>query len=133
HKSITDEKKTLLRNMVTANDTQKKSDRNSSILIDIILVKPITLSSNYGKSIPINTKNSACKRYLTKHEETNMSTNNEIEISQNQEMLLNDSVEVLEKVQAHFQKQFISKKNSHIEAKKLWSDEYQSKKRIQES
>ncbi|CAG8573768.1 26909_t:CDS:2 [Dentiscutata erythropus] len=37
--------------MVTANDTQEESTRNSSILIDIVPIKPITLSSNYGKNI----------------------------------------------------------------------------------
>ncbi|CAG8736652.1 5732_t:CDS:1, partial [Dentiscutata heterogama] len=53
--------------------------------------------------------------------------------NQDQEILLNDPVEILKEVQAHLQKQFISKKNSHMEAEKLWSDEYQPKGRIQES
>ncbi|CAG8483717.1 14138_t:CDS:2, partial [Dentiscutata heterogama] len=130
--------------MVTANDTQKESNRNSSILLDIITVKPITLSSNYGKNIPIDTKNSARKRCLTEYEKTNMLTNKELETSQivlnrvlaqnqDQEILLNDPIKVLKEVQAHFQKQFISKKNSYMEAEKLWSDEYQPKRRIQES
>ncbi|CAG8498724.1 14680_t:CDS:2 [Dentiscutata heterogama] len=130
--------------MVTANDTQEESDRNSSILMDIIPVKAIILLSNYGKNIPIDTKNSAYKRCLTKHEETNMSTNKELKTSQkiqayiqrraeqiineqmkmltsllewpfhkvvldrvlvqnqDQKTLLNNPVEVLEEVQAHF-------------------------------
>ncbi|CAG8481768.1 9800_t:CDS:2 [Dentiscutata heterogama] len=79
HESIPDEKKTLLGSIVTANDIQEEFDRNSSILINIVSVKPITLSSNYEKK-------------------------------------------VLEKVQAHFQKQFISKKNSYTEVEKLWFD-----------
>ncbi|CAG8717876.1 1216_t:CDS:1, partial [Dentiscutata heterogama] len=53
--------------------------------------------------------------------------------NQDQETLLNDLVEVLKEVQAYFQEQFISKKNSHTETKKLWSDEYQPKERIQDS
>ncbi|CAG8547113.1 11262_t:CDS:1, partial [Dentiscutata heterogama] len=68
--------------MVTTNDTQEEPDRNNSISIDIIPIKPITLSSNYGKSIPIDAKNSAYKRCLTEHEETNTSTNNKLETSQ---------------------------------------------------
>ncbi|CAG8667766.1 9451_t:CDS:1, partial [Dentiscutata heterogama] len=35
HKFISDQEKTLLGNMVTANNTQLKSDRNSSIPMDI--------------------------------------------------------------------------------------------------
>ncbi|CAG8546226.1 13193_t:CDS:2, partial [Dentiscutata heterogama] len=35
--------------------------------------------------------------------------------NQDQEILLNDLVDVLEEVQAHFQKQFIGKKNSYTE------------------
>ncbi|CAG8688694.1 16316_t:CDS:1, partial [Dentiscutata heterogama] len=76
HKSISDKKKTLLGNMVTANNTQEESDRNSSILMDIVSIKPITLSSNYGKNILSDIKSSARERYLTKHEETTTSTNN---------------------------------------------------------
>ncbi|CAG8457352.1 17188_t:CDS:2 [Dentiscutata heterogama] len=45
--------------MVTANDTQEESVRNSSILIDIISIKPITLLSNYGKNILTDGKSSA--------------------------------------------------------------------------
>ncbi|CAG8683347.1 14114_t:CDS:2, partial [Dentiscutata heterogama] len=35
--------------------------------------------------------------------------------NQDQETLLNDLVEVLEEVQAHFQKQFVGKENSYTE------------------
>ncbi|CAG8457334.1 17187_t:CDS:2, partial [Dentiscutata heterogama] len=156
HESILDEEKTLLGNMITANNTQEESVRNSSILIDIVSIKPITLLSNYGKNILTDGKSSTRKRYLTKQEETITSTNNEraeqivndqkkmltsllewpshkvvldrvLLQNQDQEILLNDLVEVLEEVQAHFQKQFIGKENSYTEIEKLWSDEYQPK------
>ncbi|CAG8710443.1 5509_t:CDS:1, partial [Dentiscutata heterogama] len=39
--------------------------------------------------------------------------------NQDQKILLNDPVEVLEEVQAHFQKQFIGKENSYTEVEKL--------------
>ncbi|CAG8773790.1 13368_t:CDS:1, partial [Dentiscutata heterogama] len=79
HESILDEEKILLENMVIANNTQEESDRNSSILMDIVPIKPITLSSNYRKNILSDVKSSACKRYLTEYEETTTSTNNKLE------------------------------------------------------
>ncbi|CAG8475159.1 7359_t:CDS:2, partial [Dentiscutata heterogama] len=85
-------KKTLLGSMVSANDNQEEPDRNNSILIDIISVKPITLSNNYEKSIPIDTKNSAHKKCLIKHDKTNTSTNNEPETSQTGKEKRNTSI-----------------------------------------
>ncbi|CAG8718270.1 6889_t:CDS:2, partial [Dentiscutata heterogama] len=82
HESILDEKKTLLGNMVTTNNTQEESDRNSSILMDIVSIKPITLLSNYGKNILNDIKNSARKRYSTEQEETTTTINNKLESSQ---------------------------------------------------
>ncbi|CAG8652062.1 3937_t:CDS:1, partial [Dentiscutata heterogama] len=79
YESILDKEKTLLGNMVTANNTQEESDRNSSIPIDIVPIKPITLLSDYGKNILNNVKSTARKRYYTKYEETTTSTNNELE------------------------------------------------------
>ncbi|CAG8646506.1 11760_t:CDS:1, partial [Dentiscutata heterogama] len=79
HEYISDKEKTLLGNMVTANNTQEESVRNSFIPIDIIPIKPIILLSNYGKNIPTDGKSSARKRYLTEQEETITSTNNELE------------------------------------------------------
>ncbi|CAG8539285.1 12108_t:CDS:2, partial [Dentiscutata heterogama] len=82
YESISDEEKTLLENIVTANNTQEESDRNSSILMDIVSIKPITLLSNYGKNILNNVKSTARKRYLTKHEESTTLTNNKLESKQ---------------------------------------------------
>ncbi|CAG8481405.1 3544_t:CDS:1, partial [Dentiscutata heterogama] len=50
--------------------------------MDIVPIKPITLSSNYRKNILIDIKSFAHKRCLTEQKETTISTNNELESSQ---------------------------------------------------
>ncbi|CAG8669908.1 16555_t:CDS:1, partial [Dentiscutata heterogama] len=68
--------------MVTENDIKEKVDRNRSIPMNIILVKPITLSNKYEKNILNNTKSPVHKKFFSEHEESNNTTDNESETSQ---------------------------------------------------